>query len=49
MSAVLESDGQITYEEAVKNCDYPLLQSNWHELINWLLSSAKVYPFGDQF
>ena len=31
LNAVLEAAGKITYEEAVKNCDYPLLQSHWHE------------------
>jgi len=32
LNAVLEADGKITYEDAVRNCDYPLLQSNWHEM-----------------
>ena len=32
LKAVLEADGKITYEDAVKNCDYPLQQSNWHEM-----------------
>jgi len=31
LNAVLETNGVITYEEAVKNCSYPLLQSHWHE------------------
>ncbi|MCL2354125.1 MAG: MBL fold metallo-hydrolase [Defluviitaleaceae bacterium] len=31
LNAIIETDGRITYEEAMKKCDYPLLQSNWHE------------------
>ena len=31
INAIIETDGEITYEDAMKNCDYLLLQSNWHE------------------
>jgi len=31
LNAVLESKGKISYEQAVKNCDYLFLHSNWHE------------------
>jgi len=31
LDVIIESDGKVTYEEAVKSCDYPLLHSNWHE------------------
>ena len=31
LDAVLTSDGKVTYEDAVKNCDYPLASSHWHD------------------
>jgi len=31
LNAVIETNGLITYEDAVKNCAVPLMQSNWHE------------------
>lgn len=31
MNAVLESDGEITYEDATKDCDCDFANKNWHE------------------
>jgi len=30
LKTIIETDGNVTYEDAVKNCEHPLLCSNWH-------------------
>jgi len=31
LNAIVESDGNIAYEDAIKNCDYPFSKSRFHE------------------
>ncbi|MCL2364174.1 MAG: MBL fold metallo-hydrolase [Defluviitaleaceae bacterium] len=31
LTAIIQKNGHVTYEDAVKYCDYPLIKENWHE------------------